>query len=161
MSTHMIRPAQLEDIDTLYSIFSETDKNHRNAHPEIFKKPSSPAPIKAYYLSCIEDPQAIIYVAEQTPIQIVGAIICRLQQSTEIPILVERDFVCIENITVIPSHRGQGFGEDLMNQAQEWARVHHATALELTVWEFNQGGKMFYEHLGYHTIRRRMVKEMG
>jgi ribosomal protein S18 acetylase RimI-like enzyme len=91
---------------------------------------------------------------------IIGALICTLHKTKDIPVLVSRIYACIENITVIKEHRRKGIGEALINYAQQWAKTNKAVSIELTVWEFNKGARDFYQKLGYQTSRRRMVKDL-
>jgi ribosomal protein S18 acetylase RimI-like enzyme len=154
-----IREALPGDTDLLYEIFSETDQMHREAHPEIFREARNPKHIKAYYLNCINISDAVIFVAEAKD-EIVGAIICTLEVTSDIPVLVPRKFACIENIAVSAKYRNQGTGNSLMEATQVWAEHMGATMMELTVWEFNQGAKQFYKKHGFQATRSRMVKDL-
>jgi ribosomal protein S18 acetylase RimI-like enzyme len=159
MNTIAIREATSNDVDVIYQIFSATDEMHRETYPDIFKQAEFPGEIKAYYLSCINNPFATLFVAEIKN-KIVGAIICVLETTAEIPILMPRKFVCIENITVAEDFLQQGIGRALLKAAKAWAARHDASRIELTVWEFNKRATRFYERLGFRTIRRRMVFDL-
>jgi len=154
-----IREAFRGDTDLLYEIFSEVDHMHRDAHPEIFRKAKNPEHIKAYYLQCIKKTDVVILVAEWKS-EIVGAIICTLDVTSDIPVRVPRKYACIENITVSKICRKQGIGKSLIEAAQAWAEYRGATMMELTVWEFNQGAKNFYKKQGYQPTRSKMVKDL-
>ena len=157
MSQITIRQAEVEDVENLYELFSPVDQMHREAHPEIFKQAEYPADIKDYYRACIQDQGSMIIIAMEEH-KVIGGVICSLETAAEIPILVPRTVACIENITVSPSYRKKGVGRLLVEAVQDWANQWNATAIELTVWEFNQDAAMFYNELGFIPYRRRMVK---
>ena len=147
------------DVNPLYAIFSETDRLHRDAYPDIFQVIENPSGVKDYYLSCIEDPNAVILIAEKFS-SIVGALICTIRTSPDTPVLVPRKYGCIENVTVEKTQRKQGIGKRLIAHAQQWAKERGASAMELTVWEFNQGAMKFYQQLGYHAYRSQMIMDL-
>jgi len=159
MSHIQVRKANYSDIDTLYAIFSETDQMHQEAYPEIFRKIEDPIAAIEYYKDCIDESNALICIAEENDI-VFGALICTLQHSPDIPVLMPRIYACIENITVQKTHRGQGIGSALIYFAQAWAMKKKAASMELTVWEFNNGAAEFYRHLGFSTYRCRMKKDL-
>jgi ribosomal protein S18 acetylase RimI-like enzyme len=159
MNEFTIREARPEDIDAIYDIFKETDKLHRDALPDIFQKARYAKDIKDYYQSYILISDAIILLAELQG-DIIGALICSLVSSPDIPILVPRVYGCVENITVAQSHHNRGKGKGLMERSQQWAIEKGATGIELTVWGFNQVATRYYHRLGYNTTRSRMVKDL-
>jgi len=159
MSEIMIRQAVLADIENLYALFSPVDQMHREAHPEIFKQADYPEEIKDYYRACIRDQSSVIIIAISNN-KVIGGVVCSLETAPEVPILVPRTVACIENIAVSQSYRKKGVGRLLVEAVQEWASLRDATAIELTVWEFNQDAARFYNELGFQPYRRRMVKTL-
>lgn len=159
MMSIIFRHAKISDIDSIYTIFSLTDQLHRESHPEIFQALTSSESAKRYYRESIQALDRTIIIAEDHG-KVVGAVLCTVQSTSDIPIFVSRTYGCIENITVHKSYQGKGIGERLMLQGQKWAQNRGATIMELTVWEFNQHAQHFYDKLGYRTTRRRMVKEL-
>jgi ribosomal protein S18 acetylase RimI-like enzyme len=159
MKQFTVREAISRDTESIYSVFSETELLHRNSHPEIFRSSKKPHAVFDYLRDSILDPSAAIFLAENNE-EILGAIHCRIQSSTENPILVPRKYALIENIAVASDHRRRGIGEALMKRAEQWAKSLGAVSIELTVWEFNQTAKDFYYQLDYRPIRQRMSKEL-
>ena len=56
--------------------------------------------------------------------------------------------VCISDLSVDHSARGQGIGTALMAEVKSWARVHNVSKLGWEVWHRNFAAKAFYEQLG-------------
>ena len=72
------------------------------------------------------------------------------------PILRPRCFAVVDALVVRATHRRQGIGTRLMEEARRWATEKGADDLELGVWEFNRGAVAFCESLGFATSIRRM-----
>jgi GNAT superfamily N-acetyltransferase len=45
-----------------------------------------------------------------------------------------------------------------MHGVEGWARDRKVDQIELTVWEFNEEARKFYESLGFTTSYRRMFR---
>ncbi len=61
----------------------------------------------------------------------------------------------IDNIHVLPSHRGRGSGARMMqNVATQLASRHPGTGIHLWVFEANEAGLRFYERLGGKIVER-------
>jgi GNAT superfamily N-acetyltransferase len=69
-----------------------------------------------------------------------------------------RVFAYVEEVVVSSDHRNLGVGKALMYRVEGWARDPKVDQIELTVWEFNEEARKFYESLGYTTSYRRMVR---
>jgi ribosomal protein S18 acetylase RimI-like enzyme len=74
--------------------------------------------------------------------------------------LEPRRYLTISNIAVKPTYRGLGLGRALMEQAQAPASRFGLQTVELTVWDFHERVRNFFEHLGYQTSRRVMWLEI-
>ena len=59
-----------------------------------------------------------------------------------------RQYLYLEDIFVVPSHRGSGIGRKLMEQAALLAQTLGATMIEWSVLNWNEPAIKFYEHLG-------------
>ncbi|MGN6529776.1 MAG: GNAT family N-acetyltransferase [Burkholderiaceae bacterium] len=68
--------------------------------------------------------------------------------------------VYIENLHVMPGHKGGGIGTRLLAVAATWARERGATRLHLLVFEGNRAAIGFYESRGWRCVER-LDDELG
>lgn len=59
-----------------------------------------------------------------------------------------RRVVSVESLYVLPSYRGKGVGQALMERTKEWSIQMGAASIELTVWAFNEQARHFYDRMG-------------
>jgi GNAT superfamily N-acetyltransferase len=62
--------------------------------------------------------------------------------------------VYIENLHVMPGHKGGGIGTRLLEAAADWARDRGASRLHLLVFEGNRAAVGFYESRGWRCVER-------
>lgn len=167
-----IRPARVEDYAALCAIFGEGDSLHSTALPDVFCSSGGLARSREYISDALNREDSAIFVAviqgtEQRPRterpagQVVGAIHVLVREAPAIPLMVERRFAVIDNITVTRRSRRQGIGRALLEHAERWAQARGVTQVELNVWEFNKTARLFYQRLGYRTISRRLRRQLG
>ena len=139
------------------SLSSQVDELHRGQHPEIFQKPDGPAREREYIQGVLEDACSEIFVAELQG-NIIGFVTVMVLDARPIPILVPRRYVVVDNLVIDEHHRRLGVGSCLMSRAEQWAIENSATAIELSVYRFNQGAVELYTKLGYKDISVKMRK---
>lgn len=159
MSTYPIREARPGDLEGVYATLSLADQMHRHAHPEIFREVERPAKVKEYLLTSIRAEDAVIFIAEDGG-EIIGAILAWVHQPRDIPVLIPRGLVSVDNLVVAEPYRNQGVGQALMERVYLWAEARGLKQIQLTVWDFNQGAVEFYEKLGFEMLHHRMRKEL-
>ena len=158
MPGYTVRAACLEDLEAVYAVFSLADRLHCRAHPDIFQAVDDPVGvtrIKDYFLAAIRADEAAVFVAE-TRRGIIGAVIAWVRPSREIPQLVQRLDVSVDNLVVAEEFRKQGVGRALMERVHLWANELGINHIELTVWDFNEGAQAFYQKMGYQMLYHRM-----
>jgi ribosomal protein S18 acetylase RimI-like enzyme len=159
VSTYPIREARPDDLEGVYALLSLADHMHRQAHPEIFQEAERPAEVKDYLLASIRAEDAVVFIAKDGS-EIIGAILAWVRQPREIPVLIPRGWVSVENLVVAGPYRHLGVGQALMERVHLWAEERGLKQIQLTVWEFNQDAIEFYEKLGYEMLHHRMRKEL-
>jgi GNAT superfamily N-acetyltransferase len=71
-----------------------------------------------------------------------------------------RRSVYIDNLHVMPGHKGAGIGTRLLDVAAAWARERAARRMHLLVFEGNRAAIGFYESRGWRCIER-LEDELG
>lgn len=155
-----VRKATADDYGVMCEMFDEVDALHRDHLPRIFKKPDGPARDLQHYLDLIGDADAAVLVAEAGD-DLVGYVHAVLKEAPAFPVFVPRRYVVVDEVVVRAGQRLHGIGRRLMDAAQAWAVSRGAAAIELHVYEFNETAIAFYERLGYHTLSRKMSKDLG
>jgi len=155
-----VRKATAEDYNSLCELFNEIDALHRDNLPHIFQKPNGAAREKDYYLGLIADEHVALLVAEAGE-NLVGFVHAIVRDTPAMPVFVPRHYAIVDGIVVKSGFQKHGIGKVLMDKMQEWAVARGAASIELNVYEFNETAISFYERLGYHTVSRKMSKELG
>jgi diamine N-acetyltransferase len=162
--TVTIREATLLDYESLCDLFEEVDRAHREALPDLFREVPGPARDFVYVRALITDPDYAVIVAEVAhgaETTLVGCLIVMVQSSPVVPILVPVRYAMVDTLVVGQAYRGLGIGRRLMERAERWTCAKGVSRIELNVFEFNEGARIFYEELGYTTLSRRMVKHLS
>lgn len=154
----LIRPAVGDDHVELCGLFDELDQLHRDARPDIFRKPAGDARSRADMAGLIAGEGGTILVADSGN-GLVGVAVALLRSPSH-PLLVARKTVEIDNVVVRRSHRRQGIGRLLIAACVEWAKEYGADDIEVAVHDFNAAASAFYAALGFeasvHRLRRRL-----
>jgi len=154
-----VRPATAQDYPVLCEILNEVDALHRQELPHLFRRPDGPVRERAYVLELLDDENVAIFIAEFEG-QPAGLVHVVVQDTPVIPILVPRRWASVDEVVVKERFRRRGIGRALMDEGQRWALSRGATGIELSVFEFNEPARAFYESLGYETIRRRLGRRL-
>jgi len=108
------------------------------------------------FKALLKDKEKPILIAESAQGEVLGYAMCAVKRVRGIPVMVERDFLWVDDLCVDENARGQGIGELLMEAVTSLARERGIEKIELNVVERNEGARKFYERLGYVTQRRGM-----
>lgn len=86
-----------------------------------------------------------IFVAEDDTC-VVACLACELRED-----VLEQDplYVCITDMVVTASRRGQGIGRRLMAAAEDFAREHGARTIAVTALSSNSSAQSIYRRLGF------------
>ncbi len=122
----MLRQADLSDVPALYKIEKKCFGRRGFS--------------KAHIIWTLKNPQGstYLYYVDGHP---VGTVM--LRQEGEVGRVV--------SLGVLPGHRRQGIGAELMRQAEEFMRDKGARVMLLEVGVHNEAAIAFYERLGYET----------
>ncbi len=154
-----IRPARPADFAAFSQLYLEVNDLHAEAHPDLFL-PTEVAPFdEAEYRGLLENPGQAIYLAFEEE-EAVGFVNVILREALSLEILAPRHFAVVDSLGVKAEYRRAGIGKELMDCAEQWARLQGASSIELNVFEFNRGAIAFYQRLGYTDLSRKMRKKL-
>jgi amino-acid N-acetyltransferase len=60
------------------------------------------------------------------------------------------DAALLRSLTVLPEHKGSGYGRDLVGSVVEWAKGEGIT----TLWLLTMTAQPFFEHIGWQVVER-------
>lgn len=154
------RQALESDYTQLCDLAAELDACHIAELPDIFKPSEGKARDQSFFFPPLEEIQAITYVAEREN-ALLGFISQGTKISAPIPLLVPRKITVIDSLYVTPSARRQGIAQALMGMAVQWAKTTHCSAIELTVYAFNEAAYQFYRNEGFETLSQKLILRLG
>jgi diamine N-acetyltransferase len=152
-----IRQAAERDYVGLNALFEEIDTHHREALPQVFRKPDGPARTREFLSGILADPNALIFIAENQD-RIIGLVYAYIRDIPETAIRIPCRVGEIDHIIVTQKYRRYGVARALMARAHQWAAEMKLDRLELSVWDFNQRARDFYRELDYEPAFLRMWK---
>ena len=153
-----IRDATYDDIEAIATLLIEGDRIHHEAQPQVFSN-NTDFRSDELLTDFIEDPQKKIIIAEIDG-SVVGAVLLLVRRSPDIPIMVKRRWLEVENLIVHQNHQRHGIATILMQKAEEWGRGQDIEWIELSVWKFNRSAIDLYDHLGFDVVLQRMRKKI-
>lgn len=145
----MVRFAELSDIPAVCEIRRQVHKLHTDGRPDIYRMPEYTQQFdRLLYDAFSQDDYQLLVCEEEDAEAIAGYALLRLVLTKGSCIKQDRFYYFIEEFGVAEEQRGLGYGTALMNAIAEEARSHHAAALELDVWGFNESAEQFYRNFG-------------
>ena len=151
----MIRKASLNDYNQISKLVSEVHQLHVLNRSDVYldlKQPFS----YAYFLQLLEEPTSNLFVIENFNQNLIGYSIINLLKTRSLTIMKPSTIAYIDDFCIASSYQHQGYGAQLFDYLKEYAKEQGATSLQLTVWEFNEPAKAFYEKMGMSTRNRRL-----
>lgn len=150
-----IRRAAAPDAERIAELLKTIGALHHTLRPDVF---GDGAKFDADGVRELMDEMTIL-VAQDASL-VIGYVFCKVREYPAAGI--RRPYRClwVEDLCVDERARGRGVAAALMEAAEGLAREHGCAALELNVWEANEGALAFYEHIGLRTQRRTMEKRL-
>jgi len=152
----IIRNASTADHQAISLLCAQVDALHVHSRPDAFQGPPRTRSI-AFPRERLAEADAAVFVADIGG-AVVGFARVKLGRPPGDAMYRPRVFAYVEEVVVSSDHRRLGVGRALMHALEGWARERKVDQIELTVWEFNEEARKFYESLGYATSYRRMFR---
>ena len=165
MDTIFIRRATEQDIDALMSLYDEFHRFHVLGVPDRLRTsdPSTPtgqAALSDALSAILHREDAAMFVALVGD-HVAGLAEVYVRQDEPHPLIVPHRYGHLQSLFVSASFRKHGLGKLLVEAVHHWAKEQGATEMQLDMWEFEEGPLHFYEHLGYHTLKRHLIIDLG
>ncbi len=159
-----LRPAEAQDCVALCRLYADFHEFHARGVPDRLRSLGAPEVFDCTELSArlgdiLRDPDAVIIVAILAG-EVVGLAEAYLRRDEEHPARVARCYGHLQSLMVVERARCGGIGARLVAAVERWARERGAAETRLDTWEFDAGPLPFYERLGFHTLRRTLVKSI-
>lgn len=151
-----IRLARSEDAARIAELGEALDHLHRAEFPALLR-PAGARLEPDWVIAALQAPASALFVAEQLE-SIVGFLRVRDVETPGGAALLPRRYGLIDELYVEPAARGAGVAHALLLAAEVWARDRGVTALEVTVWDFNNEAQQFYEREGFGVLRHYLRK---
>jgi ribosomal protein S18 acetylase RimI-like enzyme len=154
-----IEPAAPSDFEQIGCVFAEENRFRAELLPRMFQV-VDPIMTPEWFDAVLSNPAQALLVARAAG-QVVGVLLLQEMANPDDDIYRPRRYLYVDELMVAQAFRGRGIGRRLMEAAEHRALELGIEEIELNVWERNAGAIAFYEHLGYTTVRRRMVRNLG
>jgi len=157
----IIRQATENDIPNLIQLYIEFHEFHVWGVPDRLRIPDAYDEAGLYdsLHAILSSENSAIFVAEVNG-NLVGLAEVYIRQDKPEPLVVTHRYGFLQSLLVTARQRKNGIGKELVFTAQQWAKEHGATEMQLDIWEFDEGPLHFYERLGYRTLKRHMVADL-
>ena len=130
-----LRPARAEDASDVRALI-------RAAYQmDVSRMDREPAPMLADYDALVAQDVVTVACIDDA---VAGALIC----------YPRGEALHVENVGVSPDFQGHGLGKTLMQEAEDQARAHGLSKIELYTNEVMTENIPFYEAIGYAIVRR-------
>lgn len=165
MGAVTIRLADMQDIEALCRLYFEFHEFHVRGVPDRLLSLAEPPDTYEHselYRSLgqiINDEGSALFVAEVAH-QLVGLAEVYVRRDEPNPLRVRHTYGHLQSLLVCEPLRRQGIGTRLVEAVEEWAKEQGAAEMRLETWESAEGPLVFYERIGYRTLRRTLLRQL-
>lgn len=158
MSVPSVREATTEDVPGLITLYIAFHEFHVAGVPDRLRVPDryDISLIQTALEDYIERPDVGLLIAEHDQ-QLIGFVEVHVQEDSIDSTLVFHRYGHVQSLMVTEQQRKTGVGRALLRAAKAWVVRQNIAQLRLDLWEFDAGPLHFYEHLGFHTVKRTMT----
>jgi diamine N-acetyltransferase len=121
---------------------------HAALHPDVFKQPVDPSPVRMFFAAQLDGPRSSIAIAESDHAP-VGYVWFEIQALPETPFTFPRPRIYVHHISVIPEARRRGVATALMRFVEKRAASEGIEEIALHTWAANLAAQQFFGSQGY------------
>jgi GNAT superfamily N-acetyltransferase len=145
----VIRRVCAADYPAVCRLLSSLDELHQNRLPWMFQGADLRTPEFIADLASRDD--SALFVADVEGV--VGVAHGLLRRAPDLPIFVAQHWGVLDSLAVDPAWRRRGIGRLLAQSVEAWAFERGAAWVEVSVYDFNDSARKFYESLKYLPLR--------
>lgn len=150
-----IRRATQADLKAITALNVDVQMLHAEALPDLFKVPTSPDFSAGFITAQLADPDSYFFVGNLDG-EDIGYIFARLVNQPENEYRHAMRYLYIDQISVKPGYRRQGYGERLIQRVKQLAAEKGIEMIALDVWAFNTKAQDFFAEQGFVIFNGRM-----
>ncbi|MCL4248931.1 MAG: GNAT family N-acetyltransferase [Anaerolineae bacterium] len=150
-----IRRATVEDAALVATLNLAVHQVHVQARPDRFKPLAATDEFVALVRERLADEHTYVFIGEVDGAAVAYALVMHYQRPED-SFAYAVNFLNIDQMSVNPEYRSQGYGEQMMNHILDFARSLGIRRVTLNVWTFNERAIAFYERCGFKTYEHRM-----
>lgn len=150
-----IRRATVADAELLARLVQPVQELHVQAQPHLFKPYSLTPELIADFENRLANDAVLGLIAEVEGAP-VGYALAQKMERLETPYTYALRFVLLDQISINPEQRGQGYGAALLRAVYDWAQALDVKTILLNVGGFNTRAIAFYERQGFNVRDMRM-----
>jgi ribosomal protein S18 acetylase RimI-like enzyme len=154
-----IRLAIIADYHGVALLNFEIQQMHAEALPHLFKPATDQNFTSAVFEAMLAQPDCSLYVAEADG-NAVGYIYLQVIERAESWARYAQRALYIHQLCVARSHRRQGHGKRLLEQAAAVASQHGIARIELDTWWFNVDARTFFKVYGFEEFNLRSALDL-
>ena len=143
-----IRRATMDDAELLSHLVKPVHDIHVAAYPTIFKPHAVTPEWIADFRDRLLDDSVYVFIGEVDG-EPIGYVLAEVSTREDDAYSYARQTMLIDQMSVNPERRSQGYGEALMGAVFDLARSLGIGRVVLTVWAFNERAIDFYERQGF------------
>lgn len=147
------REATKRDYEVVHQIQKQVHEIHTRERPDHYKMVDITLD-KEYFTNLIDGENTKVFLLERD--ETIAHTIITIKNTKEIPIIIPKKVVYMNDFGVDIKYRGKGMGKIFFEKILEFARSIKADSLELGVYEFNENAIKFYESMNLKTKIRQM-----
>jgi ribosomal protein S18 acetylase RimI-like enzyme len=149
-----------DDLPAVRACLIELQEHERALDPRV---PSGPAMADAYleglFQRC-DRSDGQLFIAEVAG-QVVGYVSVLATCRSDAPDDDPAPFAYVDDLVVLPSHRGRGYGGALLGRAEAYAASRGRSAVRLRVKGGNGAARAFYARAGYAEYEVELEKRLA
>lgn len=132
-----LRRALLPDLERLVPLF--------DGYRQFYRRPSDPELAERFLRERLTADESVIFVAEES-----GGLLGFVQLYPSFWSVAACRSWILNDLYVVPGHRGSGVGRALMDRARAHAEATGAGGLDLSTQKSNHGAQRLYQTAGWH-----------